>query len=433
VSLFRAGSIQRRVHTLAEVTFSRTPSRLVAALLVAALLVALVGASGCGPTAPRRSVAPRPDPPGAHVVGYFTGWGVYARNYQVKDVETSGAAGRLTHLIYAFGGTDGGRCTVADPNAEYQRLVSASDSVDGVADTQQQPVRGSINQLRKLKRLHPDLKILWSFGGWTSSAGFTDAVRDPEAFARSCHDIVEDPRWADVFDGIDIDWEYPNACGEICDTSGPDALAAVVSALRARFGEGGLVTAAITADSGKIEATDYADAATNLDWVMAMTYDYFGTGGGAGPTAAHSALAAYPGIPRDDATTQSTIRALLDKGIPARKILLGIGFYGRGWTGVSSPAPGGTATGPAPGSYETGLEDYNVLAVSCPPVGTVGGTAYAFCHGRWWSYDTPATIAGKMAYVREQGLGGAFCWELSGDTADGKLISAMAAGRWPRH
>jgi chitinase len=189
------------------------------------------------------------------------------------------------------------------------------------------------------------------------------------------------------------------------------------------------VTAAISADPGNIDAADYADAASHLDWVMAMTYDYFGTGGGKGPTAAHSPLTAYPGIPRDAATTETTIRTLLDKGIPARKILLGIGFYGRGWTGVASAAPGGAAAGPAPGSYESGIEDYNVLAVSCPPVGTVGGTAYAYCRDQWWSYDTPETIAGKMAYVRQQGLGGAFCWELSGDTADGKLLAAVAARR----
>jgi chitinase len=408
------------------VTYPRTAAPL-SALLSAVLLLA-----GCGSSAPSPApVAPSahpPDPAGGHVVGYLTGWGVYGRNYQVKDVETSGTAAKLTHLVYAFGGTDGGRCAVGDPNADFQRAVPAADSVDGVGDAADQKVRGTINQLRKLKKLHPDLKIVWSFGGWTSSAGFTDAARDPGAFADSCHAVVEDPRWADVFDGIDIDWEYPNACGKICDTSGPDALTAVVTALRTRFDADSLVTAAITADPAKIGATDYADAAAHLDWVMAMTYDYFGTDGGAGPTAAHSALTAYPGIPRETATTDTTIRALLDRGIPARKILLGIGFYGRGWTGVPSAAPGGKGTGPAPGSFETGLEDYNVLATTCPPTGTIGGTAYAHCRDQWWSYDTPQTIAGKIAYAREQGLGGAFCWELSGDTSDGALINAVAAG-----
>ena len=33
-----------------------------------------------------------------------------------------------------------------------------------------QPLRGNFDQLRKLKDMHPDLKIVWSFGGWTTPA-----------------------------------------------------------------------------------------------------------------------------------------------------------------------------------------------------------------------------------------------------------------------
>jgi chitinase len=58
----------------------------------------------------------------------------------------------------------------------------------------------------------------------------------------------------------------------------------------------------------------------------------------------------------------------------------------------------------------------------------VAGTGYAFCGGQWWSYDTPGTIGGKMSYANGQGLGGAFFWELSGDTASGELIAAVRSG-----
>jgi chitinase len=58
----------------------------------------------------------------------------------------------------------------------------------------------------------------------------------------------------------------------------------------------------------------------------------------------------------------------------------------------------------------------------------VAGTAYAYCGNNWWSYDTPATIGGKMTYARGQGLGGAFFWELSGDTGNGELITAISGG-----
>jgi chitinase len=372
----------------------------------------------------------RPSAPPAKVVGYFTSWGVYGRDFQVKDLDTSGAAGRLTHLVYAFGKVTGGRCTAADGWADYEKPIGRPDSVDRVADRPDDPLRGNFGQLRKLKAKHPGLKVIWSFGGWTGSAGFADAARDPAAFAASCQGLVNDRRWAGVFDGIDVDWEYPNACGLTCDRSGVDGLAKVLGALRTAFGSGALVTAAVPADAGKLAAADYPAAARSADWLSAMTYDYFGTTGGEGArrTAAHSPLTAYPGIPRAAATASATVDELLRLGIPAEKVLLGVGFYGRGWAGVSAASPGGTATGPAKGRYEKGMEDYEVLAARCPPTGTAGGTAYAHCGSEWWSYDTPATIKTKMSYARSRSLGGAFAWELSGDTPKADLLGAVADG-----
>ncbi|MEU1782083.1 glycoside hydrolase family 18 protein [Streptomyces abikoensis] len=366
---------------------------------------------------------------GRRVVGYFTNWGVYERNYHVKNIETSGSAAKLTHINYAFGNVTGGKCAIGDAYADYDRFYDAAGSVDGKADTWDDgALRGNFNQLRKLKKLHPNLKVVWSFGGWTWSGGFGEAAKNPAAFAESCYGLVKDPRWADVFDGIDIDWEYPNACGLTCDTSGRTAFRDVMAALRARFGSKNLVTAAITADAsagGKIDAVDYAGAARYVDWYNPMTYDYFGAWEAKGPTAPHSPLTSYNGIPKAGFDTDATITKLQALGIPSSKLLLGIGFYGRGWTGVTQSAPGGTATGPAKGTYEAGFEDYRVLRNTCPATGTVGGTAYAKCGNDWWSYDTPSTIAGKMAYKNRQNLGGTFFWELSGDTADGELIKSI--------
>ncbi|CAM5739530.1 Chitinase C [Streptomyces badius] len=146
-------------------------------------------------------------------MGYFTNWGVYGRNYHVKNLVTSGTAAKITHINYAFGNVQNGKCTIGDAYADYDKAYTADQSVDGVADTWDQPLRGNFNQLRKLKAKYPHIKVLWSFGGWTWSGGFGQAVQNPAAFAQSCYDLVEDPRWADVFDGIDLDWEYPNACG----------------------------------------------------------------------------------------------------------------------------------------------------------------------------------------------------------------------------
>ncbi|MFD4573265.1 glycoside hydrolase family 18 protein [Streptomyces sp. NPDC058417] len=402
---------------------------LVAAACTAVLGAGLLAGAGSAAADPASAAdASTRAAAGSKVLGYFTEWGTYDRKYLVKNIETSGSAAKLTHINYAFGNVTGGKCAMGDAYAATERTHTAAESVDGVADTWDQPLRGNFNQLRELKKKHPNLKVLWSFGGWTWSSGFGEASRNPAAFAQSCYDLVENSKWADVFDGIDIDWEYPNACGATCDTSGRAAFKNVMQALRAKFGTRNLVTAAITADAtagGKIDAADYAGAAQFVDWYNPMTYDYFGAWDAAGPTAPHSPLNSYAGIPKANTYTSATIAKLKGLGVPGSKLLLGLGFYGRGWTGVTQAAPGGTATGPAAGTYEAGIEDYKVLKTKCPATGTVGGTAYAKCGNNWWSYDTPATIATKMAYKNQQGLGGTFFWELSGDTANGELIKAI--------
>jgi chitinase len=416
----------------------RTRMRRVVAVggtLVLTLTLTVLVSSSPGSGEGRRNWLARPAAAaaaGSQVLGYFVNWGVYQRNYHVKNIDTSGSAAKLTHINYAFGNVTNGRCQIGDSYADYDKFYGAADSVDGRSDTWDAgALRGNFNQLRKLKAKYPGLKVLWSFGGWTWSGGFGQAAANATAFADSCFRLVEDPRWADVFDGIDIDWEYPNACGLTCDSSGPNAFKNLMAALRARFGSGNLVTAAITADAtpgGKIDAADYAGAAPSVDWYNVMTYDFFGAWDSDGPTAPHSPLTSYGGIPIQGFHADAAIQRLKGKGVPAGKLLLGIGFYGRGWTGVSQSAPGGPAAGAAPGTYEQGVEDYKVISGRCPPTGTVAGTAYAACGGQWWSYDTPATIGGKMGYARAQGLGGAFFWELSGDTPDGRLITAIKGG-----
>ncbi|UED84018.1 glycoside hydrolase family 18 protein [Streptomyces profundus] len=407
----------------------RRTRRLITLLTAVALplsgLIALTGPSQAG------AEEAAPQAAGDVRLGYFTEWGIYDRDYHVKDIVDSGSAEQITHINYAFGNVVGGECVMGDSYAAYDRAYSAEESVSGEADGWEPgELRGSFNQLLQLKEQFPHIKVLWSFGGWTWSGGFTEAMQNPQAFAQSCYDLVNDPRWAGVFDGIDLDWEYPNACGLSCDESGPDAFGDMMSAFRGVFGDQ-LVTAAITADAsdgGKIAASDYAYGAEYADYIAVMTYDFFGAFNAAGPTAPHSPLTSYDGIPQEGFNSEAAIDALVAQGVPAEKLLLGIGFYGRGWTGVTQAEPGGSATGAAPGTYEAGIEDYKVLAQSCPPSGTVAGTAYAHCGNNWWSYDTPATVTDKMAWANDQGLGGAFFWEFSGDTSDGALLDAIDAG-----
>jgi len=107
-----------------------------------------------------------PPPPEKEVVGYFIEWGVYRRDYHVKNIVTSGSADTLTAINYAFAGIgDDLRSKILDPYADFNKRYDADESVDGVADTVSQPLKGNFNQLKKLKAMYPYIKILISIGG----------------------------------------------------------------------------------------------------------------------------------------------------------------------------------------------------------------------------------------------------------------------------
>ncbi|QPF73378.1 chitinase [Roseateles sp. DAIF2] len=398
------------------------------------------------------------------VLGYFAQWGIYGRNYLVKNIETSGSAPLLTHINYAFGNVRNNRCEVGvtqavnestgaggDAFADYTKSFSAAQSVDGIGDTWNQPLRGNWNQLKKLKAKYPKLKVLISLGGWTYSRGFSEAAK-PEnrvAFVKSCIDAyikgdlprVEDAggpaALAGVFDGIDLDWEYPNACGLGCgkpeDRENFTGLLAEFRKQLDAHRAGLLLTMAAPAGVDKIRAWDPDKAHPYLNFINVMTYDFHG---GWDPiTGFHSPL--YPSSADPAAgdvrlyNTDDALKAYLNKGVPATKLNLGIGFYGRGWTNVPNVGNGLYQSGvPAPATWEKGNENYKVLkALNWPSFVDPQSRAQWIYNGTtFWSFDTPVQITEKMNYVKTKGLGGAFFWEFDGDDAQGTLIKAISNG-----
>jgi GH18 family chitinase/chitodextrinase len=402
------------------------------------------------------------------IIGYFAQWGIYQRGYLVKNIDTSGSASKLTVVNYAFGNVINNKCEVGvtltgrgDAFADYTKSFDAASSVDGVADTWDQPLRGNWNQLKELKAKYPNLKVLISLGGWTWSANFSDAAlpANRSAFVASCIDAyikgnlpVTDGAGGTgaakgVFDGIDIDWEYPAAPGNTGNIYRPEDTAnftALLAEFRSQLDAQGtidgkhyLLTIAAPGGVDKIDKIEVSNIAQYLDWMNLMSYDFHGAWDAQGPTNFQAPLYGSPNDPTvgtaKNYNADYAITTYTSRGMPAGKITLGIPFYGRGWTGVTNANNGlyQAATGPAAGTYEAGIEDYKVLKARGYP--GFRDTAYTqafwtFNGTEWWSYDDPTSITNKMNYVKSKGLLGAMAWELDGDASNGELLSAIYNG-----
>jgi chitinase len=407
-------------------------------------------------------------------IGYFAAWGFYnAPFHYVKDLIAQGAAQRLTTINYAFTNVKNNACVVGvtatgvgDAYADYQVAMDAAHSVDGVADMAGQNLMGHWNQLRKLKALYPNLKVVMSLGGWTWSGGFSDAAlpANRQAFVASCVDAfirgniplvngTGGPGSArGVFDGIDIDWEYPAAAGLPGNVYRPEDtqnFTALLAEFRSQLDAQGaidgkhyLLTIAAPAGEDKYTHIQLNSIHQYLDWANLMTYDFHGAWDTTGPT---NFMAPLYGSPADPSVGVSrnynidyAVNAYIAAGFPANKLVLGLPYYGRGWTGVP-PGPNNnglyqSATGPAPSTRinEDGMEFYRTLKANYESTYTkfydpITKAMWIYNPGTsvWWSYDDPTSLATKLAYMRAKGLGGAMAWELQADTADGELTRAI--------
>lgn len=406
-------------------------------------------------------VTAAPAPAQAHSaytkVAYFTQWGIYGRDFQLADVQNSGAAGKLTHLNYAFGPvTADGVCASADPWADWQTPFSAENSVDGVADEAGQPIAGNLHQLAELKAKNPKLKVLISLGGWTGSAYFSDAVltdASRKKLVSSCLDLwikgnlpgLAEGVAAGIIDGIDLDWEWPGSSGNDGNVIRPEDKRNFTLALaefRAQLDRLGkqnkkkyLLTAFLPAAPAKIEAGFEVEKIFKyLDFGTVQGYDFHGSWESRANQ--QSALRVPAGAPDNpDFSVENTINAWIAGGAPRRELVLGVPYYGQGWTGITGGGNGlfQTATGPAPGLFAAGTEDYKTLK-KLPKQGfTVhrdlrNGHAWLFDGTTFWTYDDPAVLLQKTLYIRLKGLGGAMMWSLDGDDEKATLTRTIATG-----
>jgi chitinase len=343
--------------------------------------------------------------PARVVIGY-----VFPRDGMI---DPSGiAVDPLTHVNYAFA------------NIEKGRVVEGS-----------RHDAANLKALTCLRRRRPDLKILTSVGGWLWSGGFSDAALTPKARDRFVKSIVEFVGRHDL-DGIDIDWEYPGLPGNdnVHRPEDKQNFTAVMAEIRSALDHAGakagrryLLTFAAGTNAAFLEHVEMEKLQASVDFVNLMTYDFRQ---GSDHLAGHHANL-YEN-PADDKhlSTDGAVRAFLAAGTPPSKLVVGVPFYGHGWSEVEDKDHGLYQ----PGQPLSGMElRYGSLA------GLVGRDGWE----RFWdeqaqapflwnagrrafvTYDDPESLRLKCRYIRDHGLAGAMFWEYYADPT-GALLGTLA-------
>lgn len=402
--------------------------------------------------------------------GYFEEWGIHYGGFTIADLERNGVADELTHLIYAFGDVTPAStpsCAIEDPSAAYQDAFLPS--VSGKPYTA--PLYGNFGAILQLKELHPHLKVLISLGGQAgNSAGWVAAAATPggrAALVSSCIDlfvkgnIAPGVRAPGLFEGFNIDWEFPSAADKQNFTALLKEFRTQLDVLSKSTGKQYVLTFDSPADPKKYANIDLRAAAEQVDFLTIDGYD-LATPGDKQTNEASSLYASIESPSHDGAPDiDATVKAYLKAGVPAAKYTMGLPLYAVGWTGVPNvnhglyqnalaPAPVLLASGsgfcanpnkaaPSPGCdtlLTPGFLTYATIEKLSATSGftawydsaRVGATLYNPANRTFYTYDSFASVAAKTAYIRGHMLRGAYVWALNDDDHNGSLTKAIARG-----
>jgi chitinase len=403
--------------------------------------------------------------------GYFEEWGIYYAGYNIANLQQNGVAGKLTHLMYAFANvttTPSPACAIADTWADYQSPYLPS--VSGVAYPG--PLYGNFAAIQQLKQLHPGLKVLMSIGGASAAntAAFVTAASTAagrQALAASCIDLFVNGNIAPgitapgLFDGFNIDWEFPTAT----DTKNFTALLAEfhtqLRALTATTGKHYVMSFDGPAGAQNYVNIDLKKAAEQVDFITIDGYNYAGSWQTQTNDASPLFDSKQDPLYGQDLDIDATVDAYLAAGVPPHKYTMGLPLYGAGWTGVPNKNHGlyQNSTGPSPVLWANGTgpcPDLSGNTPGCDTLLTPGLATYSTLSnltangytsyydpkrvavslydptaGTFYTFDDPSVALLKMLYIEVKvpgGLGGAYVWALKDDDANGTMVKTMAAG-----
>jgi chitinase len=270
-------------------------------------------------------------------------------------------------------------------------------------------------------------KILLSLGGAgeVQTANFSLVCADSTLRRKFISALVHHLT-SNGYDGADLDWEGPASNADKANE------VALVRELRSALNAADtslLLTMAVGVGNWSQQWRDFDALDPLINWFGAMTYDFYGSWSS---TSGHNSPVYAPS--NTDGCIQWGIGYLTGiRGVSASKLLLGLPFYGKMFSGTASLyAPYTSCTYLGYSEIVTKRVQqagwaYVWDALSQVPYLTNQATPAMI------TFDDSLSIAGKCDYAKTNGLAGVMIWEITLDVlpAGQPLLGAVAASMNP--
>ncbi|KAH7546213.1 class V chitinase [Ziziphus jujuba] len=319
----------------------------------------------------------------------------------------------FTHIFCAFADLN---------NTTYQVTISSANAAKFKNFTQ------------TVQQKNPNVKTLLSIGGGRADKDAFASMASQASRRKSFIDSSINLARSNNFHGLDLDWEYPDTATKYANFGTLLSEWRTAIANEARIsGETTLLLTAAVFRSSNYYSLSYPvrSVSDNLDWINVMSYDFYGPGWSPNFTAPPAAL--YSGA-SGQVNGDAGIRDWIQSGVAARKIVLGLPFYGYAWRlvnsnnrGLFAPANGSAISGDGSIGYGQIRNFISQNKATTVYNGTVV-TDYAYSGTTWIGYDDTQSVSTKVSYAKGKGLLGYFAWHVGADS--NWVLSQTASRTW---
>ena len=329
------------------------------------------------------------------VIAYYMGDGSNINQYKTEY---------LTHIIYSF-----------------LHLKGNSLVVDNQGDSL------AITKLVALKKSNPKLKVILSLGGWGGCPTCTEVFSSEKGINEFAQSVLALLKTYNA-DGLDLDWEYPaieSNPGFSFKPEDKQNFTKLIKTLRQTFGTNYELSFAAGGFKDFLDkSVEWQKVMPLVDYVNMMTYDLVN-----GYSIRTGHLTSLYSTRQQRESTDYSVMYLDSVGVPMDKIVIGLTFYARIFSGVESENNGLYQKGKFAGfeNYKDFDIKFNAESGYTHYWDNVARAPYAYNKKAktFATFDNLRSVNYKVKYVKERKLAGVMFWELSGDKTSGGLLDMI--------